>query len=260
MDNIKISIFQALACDETPEMRLRRLDHAAAGAAGIGSHILICPELYLSGYLAGKTLAERAQPVDGDYAQKIGEIAKTRNIAVVYTYPEAEQGVLYNAVGFIGPDGYLRAHHRKNHLPGDYEPKWMVPGSGISVFTHAGWKIAMLICYDIEFPEAARQAALLGAELLIVPTALAAKWIFVAEKLVPVRAFENGVYLAYANFAGTEDTITYLGGSRIVAPDGVDVAVAGSGEEILSAELERTRIVAARDRLPYLRDRLRFPL
>jgi len=258
MQTLAISVFQANARTESPAARLNWLDMAAERAAEGGSKLLICPELYVSCYMAGEKLAERARPMYGEYAERVGEIAMLHNIAIAYTYPESNGHLVYNSAGFVDAEGRLIGHHRKNHLPGSYEPKWLTKSAGITVFDYMGWKIAMLICYDIEFPESARQAALAGAELLIVPTALSANWGFVAEKLVPVRAFENGVFLAYANFAGKEKDLTYLGGSRIVAPDGADMAVAGNTEQILTVTLNKAQIAAARETLPYLRDRSGF--
>lgn len=112
----------------------------------------------------------------------------------------------------------------------------------------------MLVCYDVEFPETVRAAAQAGAELVVVPTALGAEWDQVARRVVPARAFENGVYLAYANYAGSERGFTYLGESRIVRPDGRDMAVAGDGEECIEAIIDRDAMVKIRRRLPYLRD------
>ena len=231
---------------------------AADRAAGNGCNLLICPELYLSGYLAGDKMRDRAQPIDGEYAERVGEVAQLHNIAITYTYPEVNAGSLYNAAGFVSAAGELIGHHRKNHLPKGYEPTYFTADHAISVFEYAGWKIALLICYDIEFPEAARQAALQGAEFIIVPTALGAEWSFVVEKLVPTRAWENGVFLAYANWAGKEGDMTYLGGSRIIGPEGKEDAVAGNREEILIAELDRSRVAAARARLNYLGDRVSY--
>lgn len=85
-----------------------------------------------------------------------------------------------------------------------------------------------MICYDAEFPELARQAALRGADIILVPTAFAQQWVWVANQMMPTRGFENGVFLAYANHAGTENWLSYLGASFIAAPDGEILAWAGA--------------------------------
>lgn len=258
MSTLTLSLFQALARPQTPEAKLNWLDMAADRAAKGGSQVLVCPELYLSGYHAGDNLRERAQRYDGGYARQVGDIARIHQIAIAYAYPEYHSGSLYDAVGFVGADGQLIGHHRKNFLSGDYENRHFTADHGITLFDYANWRIGMLVGHDCEFPEAARQAALAGAELLIVPAALSAEQGFIADKLVAVRAFENGLYLACANWAGTEDSTTWLGGSRIIAPDGSDEVIAGGREEIVTAVLEKDRIRAARNDQPYLTERKAF--
>ena len=86
------------------------------------------------------------------------------------------------------------------------------------------------------------------------PTALGDAWWSVAHRMIPTRAFENGVWLLYSNHAGHEGGTRYLGASAIVAPDGSTVARAGAGEELLTAEVSMAPFAAFRERLPYLRD------
>ncbi|NOX38956.1 MAG: carbon-nitrogen hydrolase family protein [Alphaproteobacteria bacterium] len=260
MSDFCVSIFQQTARDDPPAAKLNWLDMAANRASGQGANLLICPALSLSGHHVGDMLRERAEPVLGEYSERVGEIASLHEIAIVFGYPEVADGALFNACAFIQPNGKMLSHHRKNHVPPGFEAEYFSPDSHVRVFDYAGWRMALLIGYDIEFPEAARQAALQGAEFLIVPTALSSKWKFIAETLVPARAFENGVFLAYANWAGRKDGADYLGGSRIVGPDGVCDAEAGASETILMATLEKSRLENTRARQPYLQDRQRYHL
>ncbi|NOX74867.1 MAG: carbon-nitrogen hydrolase family protein [Alphaproteobacteria bacterium] len=260
MDNLVIAIFQATAREEKPEYRLNWLDLAAERASGLGAQILICPELSLSGYRVADKLEKRAISVLGEYAQRVSEIATLHEIAIVYGYPEKADGVLYNTAAFVTAEGKMLGHHRKNHLPPGFERDMFARGKRLRVFTYLGWKIAMLIGYDLEFPEAARQAAMAGAELLIVPTVLDDGLTFVADKIVPVRALENGIYLAQANWSGQEHGVAYRGGSRIVAPDGEVICEAADTEIIIRAELQKSRLAETRDVMPYLQDRRKYDL
>ena len=106
----------------------------------------------------------------------------------------------------------------------------------------------------MEFPENVRRLALAGTELIVVPTALAREWAIVADKLVPTRAFENGVFMAYADRCGREGSSAYAGRSCIVAPDGRDLARAGDRDTVLRARIVPGDYAAVRRRLPYLRD------
>ena len=100
-----------------------------------------------------------------------------------------------------------------------------------------------------------RTYALQGVELVLVPTALMLPFDFIPEKMVPTRAFENQVFIAYANRIGTEGELTYAGLSVLAAPDGVDLARAGRGEELIMAEVDFAAAEAARAANPYLADR-----
>ena len=78
---------------------------------------------------------------------------------------------------------------------------------------------------------------------------------FVARGLVAARAYESQVFLAYANRCGREGELAYYGLSCVVGPDGVDLARAGGGEALLTADLEPERLAASRRLNTYLRDR-----
>ncbi len=125
------------------------------------------------------------------------------------------------------------------------------------VFDLNGIKTGMLICYDVEFPENVRTLALAGAELILVPTALPEGIISrrVADTVVPTRAFENGVFVVYADLCGTENDLSYGGRSVILGPDGDELARAGMRETLLVAEVDPADYDDARSQNPYLIDR-----
>jgi predicted amidohydrolase len=107
----------------------------------------------------------------------------------------------------------------------------------------------------VEFPEAVRALAMAGAELVAVPTALIEPFDIVSRTLVPARAFENQVYVAYAGMCGREGNLGYCGLSCIVGPDGRDLARAGTDPALLCADIDPAGIAAGRKANPYLCDR-----
>lgn len=252
---LRVAIYQYAARDETPADRLTRLDTALAGLGKGGADLMVCPELFLSGYHVGRRIAETAEPLDGPFAKGAAALAVKWDCALLYGYPERADGRLYNSAACFGRDGRLLANHRKLHLPDCFEREYFAVGDALTFFTLGGRKVGLLICYDVEFPEAVRAAALGGAELVLVPTALVDRWGFVAHKMIPTRAFENGVFLAYANYAGREGSASYLGGSVLLAPDGEELARAGAEEEVIAARLDPARLAAARGTIAYLDDR-----
>jgi len=255
-----IAVYQYAARDETPDDRLARLAEAAARAAAEGARLLVTPEMFLSGYAVPRALVHaRAEPRDGPFAQAVAGIARARDLAIVYGYPESADGIVYNAAHCIGPDGRTLANHRKIELAGAGERDVYAPGDRLTSFMLDGHRVAVLVCYDVEFPETVRRAALGGATLVAVPTALVDRHPFVAHRMVPTRAFENGVYVAYANYAGREGEASYLGASCVSGPTGGECARAGSEEALITATVDPARIREARATIPYLEDFRRLP-
>ena len=232
-----------------------RLSALEAALEGADLDLLLCPELFLSGYNAGNAIRDRAEPVDGPFARQVAALAERTGTAIAYGFPEPCGDGLYNAAACFGPDGVLLAHRRKRVLPPGFETDMFVHGdSPLTLFELGGARGALVICYEIEFPESARAAAQAGADVLLVPTAISTTWPLVPEKLVPSRAFENGLWLLYANHAGHENGIEYAGRSCIVAPFGEVAARAGTSAELIKADMDLLEVVRARERLPFLKD------
>ena len=116
-------------------------------------------------------------------------------------------------------------------------------------------KIGILICYDVEFPEAARTLTLAGAELIAVPTAIMQPFCHTCQLLVPARAYENQVFVVYANRCGQEGDLTYCGLSCIVGPDGKDRVRAGTKAGLFVTDIDTADITTSREINPYLTDR-----
>ncbi len=237
---------------------LGRLAAEARRAAEGGAQLLVAPELFLTGYNIGPAaLRAGAEAADGASAGAVGRIAQECGLAVLYGYPErGADGALYNSALLIGADGRPSANYRKTHLFGDMERATFSPGTQPFVLAELGGvRLGLLICYDVEFPEMVRGLAVRGAELIAVPTALMRPYDFVPRVMLPTRAFENQVFIIYANRCGDEDGMVYVGESCIVAPDGSVLARAGGGEALLTASLDADAMRGSRAANTYLRDR-----
>ena len=239
-----IAVFQGPEEGGSPARNLELLERAAQRAAADGARLLIAPEMFLTGYDIGPpAVAELAEAVDGPSAAAAAQIARRAGIALLYGYPErGPDGRIYNAALLLDRDGRHLANHRKTHLFGDLDRNAFSPGHGPPTLAEIdGLKLGILICYDVEFPENVRLLALQGAELVAVPTANMVAYAFVCRALVPVRAYENHLFMAYANRCGREGGLEYLGLSCIIGPDGQDLARAGVGEELIAADLDLAR-------------------
>ncbi len=251
---MRIALWQTAGHLADKAANLAALSRTARAAAKAGAELLLCPECWLGGYNAAQ--AGLAEAVDGPSAAAIAALARETGLAIVYGFAERDGEAVYNSAIAIGPDGARLGLYRKLHLFGDFERGEYVAGSAfMPPFTYRGWKIGLLICYDVEFPEAVRHVALAGAELLLIPTALTPEYGCVPGAIVPARAVENQIYVGYCNHSGEEDGLVYLGGSCLAGPDGQALAAAGRGEALLLADISHETLHEAGKLFPYRRDR-----
>jgi predicted amidohydrolase len=251
-----IAVLQMQPCPAAPDPNLARIRAAATAASAFGARLLVTPELSLTGYAIGDDLAALAEPADGPLVTQLQAVARDTGLHLVAGFPELDGTTVYNSVVLAHAGGI--SVYRKCHLFGPGERAHFAPSSQpCTLVDIAGLRTGLLICYDIEFPEMARGLALAGAELIVVPTALPASpgQQRVSEVLVPSRALENHVFVAYAGLCGTERGMQHAGCSVIVGPDGADLARAGSGEALLMARIDPAARAAAHRENPYLDDR-----
>jgi 5-aminopentanamidase len=250
-----------IACWQTigrgADATLAELRVVAQRAVDVGAGLLIAPEMSLTGYHRGRQhrLRRLAEPVGGPLCQRAAKIADECGIALVYGWPEAADGAVYNSVLLIDRTGKNLATYRKTHLYGDIDRAVFVPGrQGVVQTELDGLTIGLLICYDVEFPEAVRSHALAGTQLLVVPTALTRPWEFVARTLLPTRAFESQLFVAYVNWVGRQQEVEYCGLSQVLGPDGKLLVGGQDIEQLLFADIDPMAISKARAATTYLQD------
>lgn len=197
--------------------------------------LVVLPELCNSGYVfANKeevfSVAEEAGKGETYFA--LSEIASCNNCNIVYGYPELDGNNLYNSSMLIMPNGRFY-NYRKTHLF-NREKLFFSPGdTGFQVFTILnGVKIGMMICFDWQFPEAARTLALLGAQIICHPANLVLPW---CQQAMKTRCLENRVFAVTANRIGTEinagETVSFTGQSQILNTRGEVLSSLSVSEE-----------------------------
>lgn len=240
----------------TVEANLAGIETGAAAAAAFGAKLLVTPEMGVTGYAIWNDIPRLAETRTGPIIQRLTALAATNDITIVAGFPERDGVKIYNATAMIRPDGKA-AYYRKCHLFGPLEKAAFSPAADLSPIVRIGdLNIGMLICYDVEFPEMVRCLALAGANMIVVPTALprGAPANRVSSSMIQTRAFENHIFLVYADLCGEENATPYQGGSIIAAPDGELLARAGDGATLLITEIDPRRYDSA-GLDPYLQDR-----
>lgn len=255
MAELTLALFQHQSQPGDKAAQLNALRSAAAEASAAGAKLIVTPELFMAGYNIGAQALELAEAVDGPFLTDVSGIAQDKGVAILCAYAERDGDELFNSAALISADGARVFNFRKLHASGSYEKATYGCGDDVVTAEIDGVTIAPLICYDVEQPEAVRAAALAGADVVCVPTALRQQYAHLTETMIPTRAFENGCFVAYVNHAGSEGDYEYCGLSRLAAPDGSVVSAQGNAPELVIAQVETDRIASARAELPYLTDR-----
>lgn len=209
--------------------------------AAAGATFTVFPECAATGYCFESLdeAREFAQPIPGPVTDAMSRACADTGGYAVFGMLEADGPRIFNAAVLVGPEGVV-ATYRKVHLPYLGVDMFTTYGDRpFAVHDAAGLKVGMNICYDSSFPEAARSLALLGADLIVLPTNWPPGAECVAGSVINARAMENGVYYIAVNRVGTERGFSFIGGSRICDPNGRTLATStGVDEEILYAEID----------------------
>ncbi len=218
---------------------------AIAQAAVQGASVVVLPELVSSGYVfTSRAEAEAsAEAADGETVTLWARLAAHHGIVIVGGFCETTAaGELFNSAALVGPGG-VRSIYRKAHL-WDKERLWFSPGSTAPpVIATPFGRIAVMICYDLEFPEWVRLPALDGAQLLCAPVNWPAFPRPDGERpaeivRVQADAAVNRMFIAACDRTGDERGVGWVGGSVIVDADGWPLACAApaAGPTIITAE------------------------
>ena len=282
---MKLGLVQ-MSCDADPGENLYKGLEGIAEAAALGASIACLPELFRTQYFCQEQNVEAfdlAEPVPGPTTEALSAAAEAHEVAVVGSvFERRAAGIYHNTAVVLDADGRLAGVYRKMHIPDDplyCEKFYFTPGDlGFGAVETRFGRVGALVCWDQWFPEAARLAALAGAQILVYPTAIgwhphekrecgerqAEAW-QVSQR---AHAISNGVFVAAVNRTGVERTLErspsrpadyrgleFWGRSFVADPLGGVLAEAGTGEEVLVAECDLSEIEQTRRDWPFLRDR-----
>jgi 5-aminopentanamidase len=208
---------------------------AIESAANAGASVVVLPELVSSGYVFESQAEARAcaEAADGETVTLWARLAARHQLVIVGGFCETADGTggaqaVFNSAALVDPGG-LRTVYRKAHL-WDRERLWFTPGSAAPpvVDTPFG-RIAVMICYDLEFPEWVRLPALDGAQLLCAPVNWPAVPRPAGERAAEVTRVQadagvNRMFVAACDRDGAERGVSWVAGSVIVDPDGYALA------------------------------------
>lgn len=281
MRKIKVAAVQmAMHCNVednifTAETLVRR-------AAGEGANVILLPELFETKYFCQERnygyYKLALPPEENPAVRRFSQVAKSLGVVIPVSFFERDRNNTYNSVAMIDADGSVLGVYRKTHIPDDqfYQEKfYFTPGdTGFQVWKTKFGNIGVGICWDQWFPEAARCMALMGADLLLYPTAIGSEPILDVDSMPHWRRCMQGhaacnvIPVIAANRVGTESVIpceennfqksslTFYGSSFITDATGEVLTSADrESEGVISAELDLDEAYELRMSWGLFRDR-----
>ncbi|MEE1837279.1 carbon-nitrogen family hydrolase [Streptomyces sp. SP17KL33] len=244
--------------DESVDSRRRRVASLVRDQAG--ADLVVLPELWTTGAFAFESFAEAAEPLEGPTYEAMAKAASDAGVWLhAGSIPErGPDGTLYNTSLVFSPTGDLAATYRKIHRFGFDKGEAVLMGAGAELVTLRlpDTTIGIATCYDLRFPELFRGLVDAGAEMFVLsagwPERRRSHWTLLAQ----ARAVENQAYVLACGTAGTHAGVPQAGHSIVVDPWGEVLGEAGPGEEVLTVDLDPTRVATTREQFPALKDRL----
>lgn len=240
------------------EGNLQRMLALHREAAAAGADLVVFPEIAM--FTADDPTVDVrpvAEPLDGPFVTRLQEAAANEGVAIVAGMFESAPtavGKVHNSAVAIATDGAVLGAYRKIHMFdafGFRESDHDEPGDGrLLLFSLAGVRFGVTICYDLRFPELFRALAERGADAILLPTAWAhgrLKELHLST-LARARAIENTVYFAASDQTGGGMS----GNSELIDPMGVTVASIGEGEGLAVGTVDTDRVAEVRRKLPSL--------
>lgn len=224
------------------------------------ANIICFPEMFNTGFdakLMGDQLFDLAENINGKTVNIFKKLCKKNNVHAVIPIVTKDDKTkkLYNTAFVIDNKGDVIQSYNKIHL-WDKEKDYFTPGDKYCVFDTEYGRIAVMICYDIDFPEATRKCALAGAKLLILPTAWDYRHKDIYNIFIPSRALENLIFIAAINQYSRTSNVQKFGNSRLINPRGTIIAQLPIEEEgIIVQEIDLNQVDEYRKDFPYLEDR-----
>jgi N-carbamoylputrescine amidase len=270
---INVGLIQ-LSCSGNKEENLKKhLDKIREAAKG-GAQIIVLQELFLSLYFCDEEDYENfklAEAIPGANTDTLSALAKELNVVIIASlFEKRAEGLYHNTTAVLDADGTYLGKYRKMHIPDDpgyYEKFYFTPGDlGYKVFPTKYGKVGVLICWDQWYPEAARLTTLMGADLLVYPTAIG--WAGTQDEatnqeqynawqtIQRAHAVANGIHVVSVNRVGVEGPMKFWGGSFVSNAFGrVLVQASHEKEEVIIQEIDFEKSDYYRTHWPFLRDR-----
>lgn len=237
------------------EKSLRAIEEAARQH----TDLVLFPEVQLTEFFpqyAGQDVQKYEVSIESEIVHQFSDACRKNHIMAVPNLYLLENGKPYDASILIDKKGDILGVQKMVHVAQAekfYEQNYYTPSDdGFHVFETAYGTIGIVVCFDRHYPESIRTEALLGTDLILIPTVnTKAEPSEMFEWELRVQAFQNSVILAMCNRVGVEDEMHFSGESIVVGADGQVLVKADDSEKIVYADVDLTQVKRIRNGRPY---------
>ncbi len=243
----------------TIQTNLEKSIAAIKEAADHHADLVLFPEVQLTEFFPqypGQDISKYRTELDSDVVKTFCKAATENNIMVVPNVLLYEEGKTYDASIFIRKDGSIFGVQKMVHIAQAdqfYEQDYYEPADdGFHVFDTEHGKIGIVVCFDRHYPESIRTEALMGADLILIPTVnVKSEPSQMFEWELRVQAFQNSVAIAMCNRVGNEGAMHFSGESIVVDANGNVMTKASDEETVVYAELNLEETLKTRNSKNY---------
>lgn len=255
---MKLAMFQmenAGSMDHNLEKSLYAIKQAAAE----GADLILFPEVQLTEFFPqypGKDVSAYEIAWESDVIKAFCDACRENHIMAIPNIYLREKGKTYDASILIGKDGAILGTQKMVHVAQAekfYEQDYYAPSdTGFQVFDTDLGRIGIVVCFDRHYPESIRTEALMGADLILIPTVNTRQEpMNMFEMEICVQAFQNSVMIAMCNRVGTEDAMDFSGESLVVSAEGKVLVKADDTEQMIYADIALEESEKVRRKKPY---------
>ena len=227
------------------------------------TEVVVLPEMFSTGF--SMKPEQLAETMDGETVQWMKRIAGKKKIILTGSIIIKENNNFYNRLIWMQPNGQYGVYDKRHCFAYAGEDEHYTAGTKRLIASVKGWKINLLVCYDLRFPVWARQQPINKTtpeyDILIYVANWPEKRIHAWKTLLQARAIENQCYVIGVNRAGDDgNNIHYSGESMIVDPPGEILYTQKNIEDIFTITLDKNHLQSIREKFPFLRDADEFQI
>jgi len=255
MSSLTVSLIQTSLHWENKAANLAMLEEKIMGIKE-KTELVILPEMFSTGF--SMRPEELAEPMDGETVQWMKRVSATKKIILTGSLIIEDQGNYFNRLVWMLPNGQYGVYDKRHRFAYAGEDEHYTAGEKRLIASVKGWKINLLVCYDLRFPVWARQQSQASEpeyDLLVYVANWPERRNHAWKTLLQARAIENQSYVIGVNRVGEDGNgIYHSGDSMVVDAMGEVLYQKTADEDIYTVTLQKEPLNAVREKLPFLKD------